>query len=93
MDDALTARIKSAVMVWAERTFNTKDVVVGAATGDEAEDEEADRYLAVFAVRSVGHWLVAEVWVEDHEVLGVNDLGEGLPFDDVQWPWPKDEAF
>ena len=52
--------------------------------------DEADRYLVDFAVRTVGRWLVAEVWVFDGRILGVNDIGEGLPLEDAVWPWPAE---
>jgi hypothetical protein len=92
MDDPMVSRIRSAVLEWAERTFNTKNIVVGMAAKDDAEDDEGDRYLVDYAVRDVGYWLVAEVWIADGEILSINDLGEGLPLGDARWPWPQDEV-
>jgi hypothetical protein len=92
MDDALKTQIKTAVMSWAERIFDTKDIILGMVTQDEHDDEEGDRYLVEFAVRSIGYWLIAEVWVVGYEVLNINDLGEGLPLEDVTWPWPYDQS-
>jgi len=92
MDDALKIQIKTAVMSWAERIFDTKDIILGAVTQDEPDEEEGDRYLVEFAVRSIGYWLIAEVWVASYEILNINDLGEGLPLEDVTWPWPYDQS-
>ena len=81
MDNELLARIKAAVSDWASRSHNTGQIVIGMAAVDEGYedaqeyDEEGERYLVDFAVRSVGYWLVAEVWVSDGVILGVNDLG------------------
>ncbi|MGW8317701.1 MAG: hypothetical protein ACWGPS_00540 [Candidatus Promineifilaceae bacterium] len=92
MEDELIAQIKAAVAEWARKTHGTDQVVVGWAAQDDAEDDEADRYLVDFAVRSVGYWLVAEVWVTDNgRILSVNDLGEGIPLDEAEWPWPTEE--
>ncbi len=90
MDDALEARIKEAVIEWAQKIFSAGEIVVGQPAEDESEDDEADRYLVDFAVRKIGYWMVAEVWVADNEILSVNDIGEGLPLDDIDWPWPSD---
>jgi hypothetical protein len=92
MDDALKIQIKTAVMSWAERIFDTKDIILGMVTQDEPYDEDGDRYLVEFAVRSIGYWLIAEVWVAGYEVLNINDVGEGLPLEDVTWPWPYDQT-
>ncbi len=91
MDEKLKAKITSAVISWARRSLDTNEIIVGSAAEDDIEDEEATRYLVDFAVRSVGHWSVAEVWVSNGKVLGVNDLGEGLPLEDAGWPWPAEE--
>ena len=97
MDDELLAQIKAAVSDWAGRSHNTDQIVIGMAAEDEGsdegpeDDEEGERYLVDFAVRSVGFWLVAEVWVSDGVILGINDLGEGLPLDGAEWPWPLEE--
>lgn len=91
MDDELIARIKSAVVTWATSLHDTDEVVVGQAAEDDLEDEEATRYLVDFAVRSAGHWSIAEVWVNNGQILSVNDLGEGLPLEDATWPWPSEE--
>ena len=93
MDDELLAQIKTAVSDWASRNHSTDQVVIGLAAEDEGQedDEEGERYLVDFAVRSVGYWLVAEVWVSEGEILGVNDLGEGLPIDGAEWPWPVED--
>jgi hypothetical protein len=31
-----------------------------------------------------------EVWLNDGDVETVNNLGEGLPLEDMAWPWPED---
>lgn len=88
MQEGLTARIKSAVVKWAWSTYDSDEVVVGAAAEDEIDDEDGTRYLVDYAVRQEGQWMVAEVWVQDGAIVGINDLGEGLPLDDADWPWP-----
>lgn len=91
MDESLRRKIEQAVLTWARHHFNSDDVAIGLAAEDDAEDDEADRYLVDFAVRSVGYWLVAEVWVKGGRILSVNDLGEGLPLEDAGWPWAEQE--
>jgi hypothetical protein len=97
MENELLAQIKVAVAEWASQNYGTKQIVIGLAAevaGQEdglEDDEEGERYLVDFAVRSVGRWLVAEVWVSDGVILGLNDLGEGLPIDGAEWPWPTEE--
>ena len=58
----------------------------------DAEDDDADRYLVDYAVRTVGRWLVAEVWLTGQQIFSINDLGEGLPLDDIRWPWVIDDS-
>lgn len=91
MEEDLLTQIEAVVAEWVKRTYTPDEVVVGQVAAEEAEDDEANRYLVDFAVRSVGHWSVAEVWVADGRILSVNDLGEGLPLDNAQWPWPSEE--
>jgi hypothetical protein len=88
MQKGLTARIISAVARWARSTYDSDEVVVGAAAEDEMDIEDGMRYLVDYAVRQEGQWMVAEVWVQDGAIVGINDLGEGLPLDDADWPWP-----
>ncbi len=92
MDDTVKIQIKAAVMSWAEKIFDTTDIILGTVTQDEPDEEEGDRYLVEFAVRSIGYWLIAEVWVAGYEVVSINDIGEGLPLEDVTWPWPYDQT-
>ena len=91
MESELTARIRTAVAVWAKKAYSADEVVIGMAGEDDIEDDEGTRYLVDFAARNVGHWLVVEVWVADGEILSVNDMGEGLPLDGGEWPWPLEE--
>lgn len=97
MDDELLAQITTAVSDWAALRHSTEQIVIGMVAEDEdseeelEDDEEGQRYLVDFAVRSVGYWLVAEVWVSDGVILSINDLGEGLPIDGAEWPWPAEE--
>lgn len=90
LDEPLQRKIQRAVLEWARRHFNTDEVVIGQAAEDEADDDEATRYLVDFAVRSVGCWLVAEVWLDEGRILSVNDVGEGLPLEDPEWPWAQE---
>jgi hypothetical protein len=92
MDEKLIAKITAAVISWAKKSLDTDEIIVGSAAEDDIEDEEATRYLVDFAVRSVGHWSIAEVWVFDGKILSVNDLGEGLPLEDAGWPWTAEET-
>jgi len=88
MQKGLTVRIKSAVAEWARSAYESDEIVVGAAAEDDIDDEDGTRYLVDYAVRQEGQWLVAEVWVLDGKIVGINDVGEGLPLDDSDWPWP-----
>ena len=80
--------ITVAVEDWARGYFACPDVVVHVL--DQEEDDEPDRYLTSLAVRGLDLWQAAEVWLEGSEVVAINDLGEGLPPDGVNWPWPDD---
>jgi hypothetical protein len=101
MEETLDQQIKSAVLDWATLTYHTQEIVIGSAAQDGAtqdgaelvgaDEEEADRYLVDYAVRPIGHWLVAEVWLADQQIFSINDLGEGLPLDDIRWPWANDD--
>ena len=57
----------------------------------DIDDEDGTRYLADYAVRCEGRWLIAEIWVREGKILNINDLGEGLPLDNAEWPWPAVE--
>ena len=102
MEATLEQQIKSAVLDWATLAYHTQELIVGSAAQDRAEqignedhgagDSDADRYLVDYAVRAVGRWLVAEVWLTGQEIFSINDLGEGLPLDDIRWPWAIDET-
>jgi hypothetical protein len=97
MEATLEQQIKSAVLDWASLAYRTQEIIVGSAAQDGAEDHgagdsDADRYLVDYAVRAVGRWLVAEVWLTGQEIFSINDLGEGLPLDDIRWPWAIDET-
>jgi hypothetical protein len=37
------------------------------------------------------YWLAIEVWLDNDEVEAVNALGEVLPLEDTEWPWPEDD--
>jgi hypothetical protein len=91
MQEELLAQIRTAVIAWARATYDDHDVVVRMVAADDIEDEDGTRYLADYAVRREDQWQVAEVWVKDGEILNINDLGEGLPLDDAEWPWPAVE--
>ena len=90
MTDDRTALIKSAVNDWARQAFSNDEIIIGSANLDAFDEDEAERYLVDFAVRPVGLWLVAEVWVSDGRILAINDIGEGLPLNNAEWPWPSD---
>jgi len=84
MDHTLNAQISTAVTLWARETYQTEDIVIADVSPD---DEDPERYLVILAVRPLGYWLVAEAWLQDGGVEAINDLGEGLPMDDTEWPW------
>ena len=88
MTNDLEEQMRVAVAAWARDVFQTDDVLVG----EIAFEAEEERYLADIALRDVGQWRVAEVWVEAGAVVLINDLGEGYPMDDAPWPWPDDEV-
>jgi hypothetical protein len=77
-------RIKTAVVNWAHDYYGVDDVVV--CLFDE-EDEDPERVIAVLAVRGLKEWRAAEIWLEGNKVASINDLGEGVPPEDVAWPW------
>jgi hypothetical protein len=91
MQEDIAARIKSAVIKWAQSVYASDEIVIGMAAADDIDDEDGTRYLVDYAVRQEGQWLVAEVWVQNGVIVGINDLGEGLPLDDSEWPWPVAE--
>jgi hypothetical protein len=76
--------LQEAVQAWAATRFQGSEVRVAAVDFDPEEK----RYLVDYAVRAIGYWRVAEVWVEAGEITLVNDLGEGLPVEGSVWPWP-----
>lgn len=88
MVNSLEEQIRASVAAWARDVFQTDEVFVG----EIAYEAEEERYLADVAVRGVGEWRVAEVWLEAGEVSLINDLGDGFPLEDVPWPWPDEEA-
>lgn len=104
MEATIEEQIKAAVLDWAILTYHTQEIVVGSAARDGAEysgisnsgadvgEDDAGRYLVDYAVRAVGRWLVAEVWLNDQSIFSINDMGEGLPLEDARWPWPSDDA-
>ncbi|MGD2078677.1 MAG: hypothetical protein PVH18_09860 [Chloroflexota bacterium] len=91
MEEELLAQIKSAMVEWARTAYDSDEIVIGMAAEDDVDDEDGARYLVDFAVRQEGQWLVAEVWVAEGKILDINDLGEGLPLDNSEWPWPVAE--
>jgi hypothetical protein len=86
MSNEVVNVIQTAVFAWARRTFATGEVAIG----EVALDEEEGRYLVDLAARPAGYWLVVEVWLENGGVVAVNDLGEGLPLNGAEWPWPEE---
>ncbi len=82
----LLALVKKAAEEWARDYFHT-DKVIGYVSED-AEDEPG-RFIVSLATPTIDDWQAVEVWVENWEVVAVNWLGEGLPPEDVEWPWEK----
>jgi hypothetical protein len=85
MSDELHARMKAAVVDWANKHYGHHEVVVYIF---DDEDEDPERVIAVLAVRGSKEWRAAEVWLEGNRVASINDLGEGAPPEGVPWPWP-----
>lgn len=73
-----------SALAWVKATYQTNQVVAAVI---QEEDDETDRYLALIAAANQSGWQAAEVWLEDGSVATINDLGEGLPPDDLAWPW------
>lgn len=80
----LIQRIKQSVTNWAQTEYDVPEVVLGLVEPDE---DETDRWLVDFAVPTIPYWQVAEVWVEEGEIVSINDLGEGVPPEGITWPW------
>ena len=77
--------IKTAVINWAHDYYKVNEVVVYLF---DEEDEDPERVIAILAVRGLTEWQAAEIWLERNKVASINDLGEGVPPEDVAWPWP-----
>jgi hypothetical protein len=77
-------RIKTAVVKWAHDYYGADDVVVYLF---DDEDGDPERVIAVLAVRGLEEWQAVEVWLEGNKVASINELGEGVPPEDVVWPW------
>lgn len=80
----LIQRIRQSVTHWAQTEYDVPEVVLGLVEPDE---DETDRWLVDFAVPTIPYWQVAEVWVEEGEIVSINDLGEGVPPEGITWPW------
>ncbi len=80
----LPAILQQSALAWATAYYQTDKIVVVII---REEDDEPDRYLALIAAANQSGWQAAEVWLEDGSVATINDLGEGLPPDDLAWPW------
>jgi hypothetical protein len=88
MDDNTAKQIGTAVTLWAREIYQTEEIVVADVSQDE---DETERYLVILAARPLAYWLAVEVWFNDGDVEAVNALGEGLPLEDTEWPWPGDD--
>jgi hypothetical protein len=88
MDDTLTQTITTAVALWARETYQTEEIVIVDVSQDE---DETERYLVILAARPLAYWTAIEVWLNGGNVETVNSLGEGLPLEDTDWPWPEDD--
>ena len=84
-DRTLIERIRYSVIHWVRTEYDISEVVLGLVEPDE---DEPERWLVDFAIPAIPYWQVAEVWVEDGVVVSVNDLGEGVPPEDIVGPWP-----
>ncbi|MGB4951382.1 MAG: hypothetical protein WBO55_12180 [Rhizobiaceae bacterium] len=78
------AILQQSALAWAKATYQTDQVVVAII---QEEGDEPDRYLALIAAANQSSWQAAEVWLEDGDVVAINDLGEGIPPEGAIWPW------
>lgn len=76
--------VQTAVLEWAQQYYHTPDVEVYVFID---EDEDPERFVAVLAARGLDSWQAVEAWMEAGQVVSINDLGEGVPPDGVNWPW------
>lgn len=82
-------KVHSAVRDWAALYFQADDIVIYLFPD---EDDEPERLIAILAVRGQEAWQAAEVWTDADEVASINPLGEGVPPDGVEWPWPEQDS-
>ena len=75
MSDIVEHTIKTAVAIWLEGQLNITEVVSYVFP----DEDEADRYIVVFAAKGQDMWRAVEAWVENDAVVSINDLGEGVP--------------
>jgi hypothetical protein len=80
-------RIKTAVAAWVSDAYQiaTGDMVAYIFT----DDDEAERYVVVYAAPGLSGWQAVEVWLAGDAIEAINSLGEGAPPDGVVWPWPE----
>lgn len=83
-NSGLIEQIKQAVIAWIQAKQSADEWVLGVVEPDE---DDPDRWLVDFAIPTIPYWQVAEVWVEEDEIVSINDLGEGVPPEGVAWPW------
>lgn len=83
MSDIVEHTIKTAVTTWLAEQLNITEVVSYVFP----DEDEADRFIVVFAAKDQDMWRAVEAWVENDAVVSINDLGEGVPPEGVAWPW------
>ena len=66
--------IIQAVEAWAKEYYG----VDSAQAYLFPDEDEPERYIASLKLSGYDIWQAAEVWVENGQVVTVNDLGEGL---------------
>lgn len=84
MNEPVSEDVIVAAEAWARSYFDSLEAI-GYLAPDE--EDEPDLFLVILAVRGQDIWQAVEVWVEDGEIVSINDLGEGVPPEGVEWPW------
>ncbi|MBP8002527.1 MAG: hypothetical protein KA314_26380 [Chloroflexi bacterium] len=83
-NETLKTQIKQATINWVQQEFRSQEVILGLVEPDE---DEPERWLVDFAIPTIPYWQVAEVWIEDDQIVNITDLGEGVPPEGMDWPW------
>ncbi len=70
--NSFPAILHDSILAWATNYNQTNKVVAVILREDDGEPE---RYLALIAAANQSGWQAAKVWLEDGDVVAINDLG------------------